>query len=311
MLRRMSNPVPAPDTLRGLARGLLGLLHVLPKNAISRAMGWLASRRLPAPLQRLELALFVRLAGVDASELARPLGEYASLQQFFTRALAPGSRPVEGGDEVLVSPCDGAWGVSGRIEDGTILQVKGRPYRVAELLGGADRAKAFEGGEFATLYLSPRDYHRFHAPAAGRITRLAYRPGDLWPVNAIGLLGVDGVFARNERICAWLEVESAGPAAGAGEIAMVAVGATMVGSVRLAFDALRTNRAGAVPEDRALGAVGPKFARGEEWGHFEFGSTIVLLVPPGLYRLEPKPIGTPLRLGRAIGRRIVPSRQES
>ncbi len=310
MLPRMSNPDPAPDTLRGLARGLLGLLHVLPKNAISRAMGWLASRRLPGPLQRLELALFVRLAGVDVDELARPLGEYASLQQFFTRALAPGARPLEGGEEILVSPCDGAWGMAGRIEGGTILQVKGRPYRVAELLGGEERARAFEGGEYATLYLSPRDYHRFHAPAAGRITRLVYRPGDLWPVNAIGLLGVEGVFARNERLCAWLEVEPGGPAAEAGAIAMVAVGATMVGSVRLAFDALRTNRAGAAPEDRALGALGPKVARGEEWGHFEFGSTIVLLVPPGLYRLEPKPIGTPLRLGRAIGRRIVPPSQE-
>ena len=305
MLPRMSNPNADREKLRGVARALLGLLHVLPKNAISRAMGWLASRRLPAPLQRLELALFVRLAGVDAGELARPLDEFASLQQFFTRELAPGARPLEGDEDVLVSPCDGAWGASGRIEGGTILQVKGRPYRVAELLGSEDRARACEGGEFATLYLSPRDYHRFHTPAAGRMTRLAYRPGDLWPVNAIGLLGVDGVFARNERICAWLDVGSgSGLASEASAIAMVAVGATMVGSVRLAFDGLRTNRAGAAAEDRELGALGPKLARGEEWGHFEFGSTIVLLIPPGLYRLEPKPIGTPLRLGRAIGRRV-------
>lgn len=305
MLPRMSQSNPDRETLRGLARALLGLLHVLPKNAISRAMGWLASRRLPAALQRLELALFVRLAGVDARELSRPLGEFESLQQFFTRELAPGARPLEGGEDVLVSPCDGAWGASGRIEGGTILQVKGRPYRVADLLGSEDRANAYEGGEFATLYLSPRDYHRFHAPAAGRITHLAYRPGDLWPVNAIGLLGVDGIFARNERICAWLEVDSGSAvAAEARAIAMVAVGATMVGSVRLAFDALRTNRPGAAAEDRELGAHAPKLARGEEWGHFEFGSTIVLLIPPGLHRLEPKPIGTPLRLGRAIGRRI-------
>jgi phosphatidylserine decarboxylase len=305
MLPRMSESNHDRDTLRGVARALLGLLHVLPKNAISRAMGWLASRRLPGPLQRLELSLFVRLAGVDARELSRPLAEFASLQQFFTRELAPGVRPLEGGEDVLASPCDGAWGTSGRIEGGTILQVKGRPYRVADLLGSEERARACEGGEFATLYLSPRDYHRFHTPAAGRITRLVYRPGDLWPVNAIGLQGVDGVFARNERICAWLEVGSgSGLSADASAIAMVAVGATMVGSVRLAFDALRTNRAGAAAEDRELGALGPKLARGEEWGHFEFGSTIVLLIPPGLYRLEPKPIGTPLRLGRAIGRRI-------
>jgi phosphatidylserine decarboxylase len=177
--------------------------------------------------------------------------------------------------------------------------VKGRPYRVADLLGSEALARVCEGGQFATLYLSPRDYHRFHTPAAGRITRLVYRPGALWPVNRIGLLGIDGIFARNERIAAWLEVAGEGRG-----LAMVAVGATMVGSVRLAFDALSTNRPGAVAEDRALGALGPKFARGEEWGHFEFGSTIVLLIPPGLYDLDPKPVGTPLRLGQAIGRRI-------
>jgi len=287
------------EALRGPARGILWLLHALPKNAMSRAMGWLASRRLPGPLQRLELALFVRLAGVDASELARPLGEFSSLQQFFTRALAPGARPIEGGEDVLVSPCDGAWGTSGRIERGTLLQVKGRSYRAADLLGSEALARACDGGQFATLYLSPRDYHRFHTPAAGRITRLVYRPGALWPVNAIGLLGIDGLFARNERIAAWLEVVDGGRG-----LAMVAVGATMVGSVRLAFDALRTDCPGALPEDRELGALGPKFARGEEWGHFEFGSTIVLLIPPGLYDLDPKPVGTPLRLGQAIGRRI-------
>lgn len=304
MLRRMTENQVDREELRGLARGLLALLHLLPKNALSRAMGWLASRRLPRSLQRLELELFVRLAGVDTRELARPLEDFDTLQSFFTRALAAGARPLEGGESVLVSPCDGAWGSSGRVEQGTILQVKGRPYRVADLLGSERQASAFEGGEFATLYLSPRDYHRFHTPAAGRITRLVYRPGSLWPVNPIGRLGIDSLFARNERICAWLEV--AGPVDGraGGEIAMVAVGATMVGSVRLAFDALCTNRPSAEAEERELGAMGPKFARGEEWGHFEFGSTIILLIPPGLFRLEPKAMGTPVRLGQAIGHRI-------
>ncbi|MEZ4334544.1 MAG: archaetidylserine decarboxylase [Myxococcota bacterium] len=288
----------------GGVRAAVLLLWLLPKNALSRAMGWLASRRLPAPLQRLELELFVRLAGVDRRELAEPLARYPSLQAFFTRSLPARARPLEGGEGVLVSPCDGAWGRSGRIEDGTLLQVKGRPYRVDELLGDAALAKDFEGGWFATFYLSPRDYHRFHVPAAGRITRLIYRPGALWPVNAIGLQGIDSLFARNERIAALLEVD--GPAAEpvtSRTLALVAVGATMVGSVRLAFDALATNRRGARAVDRALGDASPRFERGAEWGRFEFGSTLVLLVPRGPFALEPRPIGTPLRLGRAIGRR--------
>lgn len=182
--------------------------------------------------------------------------------------------------------------------------MKGRPYRVDALLGDAALAKDFEGGWFATFYLSPRDYHRFHVPAAGRITRLVYRPGALWPVNRIGLHGIDSLFARNERITALLELD--GPIAEpprSRTLALVAVGATMVGSVRLAFDPLATNRPGAHAEDRCLGDSGPWLARGAEWGRFEFGSTIVMLVPPGPLALEPRPQGTPLRLGRAIGRR--------
>jgi len=289
----------AQATLSGVGRVLLGLLYLLPKNAMSRAMGRFASIAWPGPIQRAEIRLFARLAGVDLSEARDDVGDFATLQQFFTRALRPGARPIDGGEDVLVSPCDGAWGAAGRIEGGTLLQLKGRTYRVADLLGHEAWAVDYEGGTYATLYLSPRDYHRFHTPAAGRITRLDYLPGALWPVNAIGLLGIDGLFARNERICA--ELLPDGSAAGPG-LLMIAVGATMVGSVRLAFDELCTNVADATPVTRRLERNPPAFARGEEWGHFEFGSTIVLLAPPGGPRIEPRPVGTPVRLGEAIGR---------
>src|SRR5690606_31741768 len=161
---------------------------------------------------------------------------------FFTRALPAGARPLEGDGNVLVSPCDGAWGASGRIEEGTVCQVKGRPYRIDALLGDAALARDFEGGWYATFYLSPRDYHRFHVPAAGRTPRRLYCPGALWPVNRIGLEGADALFARNERITALLEVD--GPISEppvSRTLALVAVGATMVGSVRLTFDPLATN----------------------------------------------------------------------
>jgi phosphatidylserine decarboxylase len=181
--------------------------------------------------------------------------------------------------------------------------VKGRPYHLADLLGDEKLALRFEGGMYATFYLSPRDYHRFHTPAAGRITRLLYQPGALWPVNAIGLRGIDSLFARNERICALFEVEGLDSSRGA-PLAMIAVGATMVGSVRLAFDDLCTNRPGAIPVDRDLSDRAPRFVRGAEWGRFEFGSTIVLLLPANRFALDARPVGTPLRLGSAIGRRL-------
>jgi phosphatidylserine decarboxylase len=299
-------------------RALWVLLYLLPKNAISRMAGRFALLRLPPILQRAEIRLFARYAGVDLDEAAEPVDAYPSLQEFFTRALRDGARPIEGGPEVLVSPCDGTWGAAGPIDGGTLLQVKGRTYRVRDLLGDVDAADAYEGGYFATFYLSPRDYHRLHMPTAGRIRRLGYIPGGLWPVNSIGLQGIDALFATNERICAYLEPDGAidpgdayevvGATAselGPGAIAMVAVGATMVGSVRLRFDDMTTNRAGAVRETRDLGPDAPHFKRGEEWGHFEFGSTIVMLIPPESFELDLRPAGTALRLGEAIGQRSV------
>ncbi|MBB82795.1 MAG: phosphatidylserine decarboxylase [Deltaproteobacteria bacterium] len=288
-----------PTPLGAFARALLTVLRLLPKNTMSRCMGRFASIAWPGPIQRAEIRLFALLAGVDLAEARDDVGDFATLQQFFTRALIAGARPIEGDDDVLVSPCDGAWGAAGRIEEGTLLQVKGRRYRVADLLGHEAWAAGYDGGCYATLYLSPRDYHRFHTPAAGRITRLDYLPGALWPVNSIGLQGVEGLFARNERICAELTLGSSADSPG---ILMIAVGATMVGSVRLAFDELSTNVPGAAPVTRRLDRNPPVFARGEEWGHFEFGSTIVLLTPKDGPTIDPKPVGTPLRLGEAIGR---------
>jgi len=295
-------PGPDPEPLRGRGRALLLALRLAPKNAMSRSVGWLASRALFPPLQRFEIRLFARLAGVNLAEARDGVEDFATLQEFFTRALVPGARPIEGGEDVLVSPCDGAWGEAGRIRSGTMLQVKGRPYRVAELLGDARLAEAYEGGCYATFYLSPRDYHRFHTPAAGRITRIDYHPGALWPVNDVGLKGVDRLFARNERIAALLEPSEMPEGARVPGVAMVAVGATNVGSVRLTFAEMRTNVAGAPPERRDFGDRAPHFDRGQEWGHFEFGSTIVMLTPPEGPTIDPRPVGSPLRLGEAIGR---------
>jgi phosphatidylserine decarboxylase len=273
----------------------LELLRALPRNALSRAAGRFAALRLPRPLVRAEIAAFARAVGADLSEVRDPLDSFESLQAFFTRALRPGARVIDPAPDSLVAPCDGAWGESGIVQAGQLLQVKGRPYSLAELLASRADAAALEGGAFATFYLAPRNYHRFHAPCDSRIESTRYVPGTLWPVNSIGLGGVDGLFAQNERIAARMRATR-----GESLMYLVAVGATMVGKIRLCFDAPETNVRGARAEERAYPG-GVTLAKGQEWGQFEFGSTLVLVAERGALQLDARPPGSPLRLGERIG----------
>jgi phosphatidylserine decarboxylase len=278
-------------------RFALRALRELPLHTFSRGAGWLAAQRLPPWLQRAEIRLFAALTGADLGEARDPLEHYATLQEFFTRALADGARPLDPAPDALVAPCDGSWGAAGAIEDGTLLQLKGRPYSLAALLGADADARRYDGGRYATFYLAPRDYHRFHAPCELRVARAVYLPGSLWPVNRLGVEGVPGVFAENERICAHF----ARPGSDAEALCIAAVGATLVGKVRVVFDDLAT-QSGGVPVESRYGTSGRKLAKGEEWGRFEFGSTLVLVAAPGALELDVAPPGTPLRLGTRIGR---------
>ena len=283
------------DILRGRMSFALGALRLLPRNWLSRAAGRFAAWRLPGPCVRAEIALFARAFGVDLGEVREPLDSFESLQAFFTRALRDGARPLDPDPAALLSPCDGSWGTAGAIRDGLLLQLKGESYALARLLASEPDARRYEGGQYATLYLSPRDYHRFHAPADVTIERALHVPGTLWPVNRAGLEGVPGLFARNERICAHALAQT-------GPLCLVAIGATLVGKVRLAFDPGLTTQSGRTSTEHRYAGAEPKLTRGAEWGRFEFGSTLVLLLAPGTAALAPAEPGTPVRLGQRIGR---------
>ena len=302
-------PARVPNSPSGAL--LLRALRRLPVHALSRAAGGVASLRLPAALRAPACRAFARAVGADLGEVRDPLDSFTSLQDFFTRALREGARAVDRDPTALVAPCDGAWGESGRIADGTLLQVKGSPYSLAALLGDAAIARSFEGGWFATFYLSPRDYHRFHAPCDGFVTRAVHLPGWLWPVNAIGLAGVPGLFAANERICAFAslperlqQVSRSEPKASEvhhDSLALVAVGATMVGKVHVDFDAeLTTNTRERTSRWRHYDPP-QRLTKGVQWGRFEFGSTLVLAAAADALVLAPRPPGSPLRLGTRIG----------
>lgn len=274
----------------------IALQHLLPQHALSRLAGAVAESRSPW-LRDALIRRFVAAFDVDLSEAARGIGEFASFNDFFTRELQPGARPLADAERFILSPADGAISQLGAITGGRILQAKGRDYSVAGILGGDADAARFEGGRFMTIYLSPRDYHRVHMPAAGRLQASTYLPGDLFSVNQATAAGVERLFARNERLACLFD----GPD---GRFASIMVGAMIVAGIDTVWpNAFHTHARAPVRED--FSADAHDFAAGDEMGRFYLGSTVVLLFEPGRVEWrEGLAAGTPLRMGQAIGKRL-------
>ncbi|WP_418314749.1 archaetidylserine decarboxylase [Piscinibacter sakaiensis] len=270
--------------------------YLLPKLAITRFGRLIADAR-AGRLTTMLIDWFVGHYKVDMSQALEPRTDrYPSFNQFFTRALKPGARPISAAS--LVSPVDGAISQFGRIEADQIFQAKAHRYTTTALVGG-DRALAalFENGHFATLYLSPRDYHRIHMPCDGRLTRMIHVPGDLFSVNPVTARGVPGLFARNERVVCVFD-------GARGPFVVVLVGATIVGSMATVWHGtVNPPRPGHLREwHYGDGHAAPvDLRKGEEMGRFLLGSTVVMLFPAGPLRFDPAwtPAG-PICLGQAM-----------
>jgi len=273
-------------------RFLILLLSALPKHLLSRAAGFLATRPVPVRWRASVYRGYSRFFGAKPEEASLPLDAYPTINAFFTRALRPGLRPIA--PEAIVSPVDGAVGAYGVVEKDSLVQAKGRSYSLATLLGDRALAQRFDGGTYTTLYLSPKDYHRIHVPVDGDITRAMYIPGALWPVNGAAVAHVPDLFAVNERLVVTLERGSGGV------MAIVAVGATMVGMTRLVFDDLHTNARRRVVQDRRYAPALPVHA-GDPLGHFEFGSTVVLVCSRECGTISPLTLGATVQLGQRLG----------
>ena len=272
--------------------------YLLPQRALTEFAGW-AARCTARGWTRRVIPWFIRRYRVDMSEAAvSDPAAYASFNDFFTRALKPGARPLAASP--WICPVDGAVSQCGPIEGEQIFQAKGHHYRTTALLGGdAALAAHFDGGSFATLYLSPRDYHRIHMPCAGRLLRMIHVPGALFSVNPTTARGVPGLFARNERVVCLFETDD-------GPLALVLVGATIVGSIATAWHGVVTPpRSGQLREWRYEGQD-IRLAQGEEMGRFLLGSTVIVLWPRATAALTPdwRP-GRPVRLGEVMATRCV------
>ena len=249
--------------------------HLVPQHLLSRLVGKLAATRV-VWLKNIIIKAFIKHFNVDMREAEQPdPTAYPHFNAFFTRSLAPHARIISPGN-VIVSPADGTISQLGRIENSRIFQAKGHYFSSQELLGGdSELAKEFDEGSFATIYLSPKDYHRVHMPCDGRLRQTIYVPGDLYSVNQTTAERVPRLFARNERLVCIFDTDH-------GPMASVLVGAMIVAGIATVWDGLVTPPQRAVhtthfnppPKDVVLG-------KGEEMGRFLLGSTVVLLFPKG------------------------------
>ncbi len=270
--------------------------HLLPKRALTAFAGAVASSHGGAMTTAL-IRDFIQRYGVNMAEAANPdPAAYASFNDFFTRELKAGARPLAQAD--LVCPVDGAISQFGAIDGERIFQAKGHDYTATALVGGDTALAAhFHGGHFATLYLAPKDYHRIHMPCAGRLLRMIHVPGELFSVNPATARGVPGLFARNERVVCVFDGEH-------GPWVLVLVGATIVGSMATVWHGVvNPPRPGMVREwgylDQRI-----ELAQGAEMGRFLLGSTVVMLFPAGplTFNADWQP-GRALRMGEAMARR--------
>jgi phosphatidylserine decarboxylase len=244
-------------------------LRVLPRARIGQALGRLADHRWSPPLGRAVVGVYSRLYDVRLDDCIER-GGWSSFDAFFTRRLRDGARAVDPDPRVITSPADGRIESMGTIDAHGTFVVKGRPYSVAELVGGEDEARRFLGGSGCVVYLSPRDYHRVHAPVGGVIRRIRSMPGDYFPVNSIGVKHVPNLFVRNRRVA--IEIDSDGNGAGQGRVTVVMVVAMIVGRITTVGIDARDVPLGDHVFDPPL-----RLARGDEIGVFHLGSTAVVL----------------------------------
>lgn len=267
--------------------------YLLPKKALTAYAGWRASREWGVRTTRL-IDGFVTKYGVDMSEAANPdTASYKSFNEFFTRPLRSGARPIAEAD--LVCPVDGAVSQFGEIRVDQIFQAKGHAYSTAALVGGDGALAAlFENGHFATLYLSPKDYHRIHMPCDGRLLRMIHVPGELFSVNPTTARGVPGLFARNERVVCVFESAH-------GPFVLTLVGATIVGSMATVWHGVVNPPRSAKVREWRYQDQQVVLRQGEEMGRFMLGSTVVMLFPKGPFRFNPAwTPARPVRMGEAM-----------
>ncbi|HEX7801912.1 MAG TPA: archaetidylserine decarboxylase [Pseudoxanthomonas sp.] len=274
------------------------LTYLLPHRLMSSLARRLAYSSSPRTKQWL-IDTVTRKFGVDLSEAAQPDPKaYPTFNAFFTRALKAGARVPDPDPRALLMPADGRISQCGPIRDGRIFQAKGQSFTAAELLGDAEAAKPFENGLFATVYLSPKDYHRVHMPWTGTLRETVHVPGRLFSVGTAAVATVPRLFARNERLVCHFDTDF-------GPMASVMVGALLVSGVETVWSGVEIPRYGDAITRKDWRGKGIALERFAEMARFNYGSTVIVLLPPGIAELSPELVAeSPVRLGQVLARRV-------
>jgi phosphatidylserine decarboxylase len=272
--------------------------RLAPKRLLSGMIGWGAERKLPRPLQNTLLRSYAKAYGLDCSEAEHPIEHYLSLQAFFTRRLALAARPIQSDEDAIIAPSDGTICEAGLAIAGKLLEAKGSVFTLQALLADDNLAARLVGGPYLVIYLSPRDYHRVHFPASGKVVAWSHVPGKLFPVGSRSVRRECGLFARNERFITIVE----GPL---GRYAVVMVAAVGVGHITASYDPEVATHDGGF----ANGSIRHKIfdtpitiVRGQELGIFSLGSTTITIFEPGRVELSELVSDAQIKMGSLVGR---------
>jgi len=275
------------------------LQYLLPHRALSRLVYW-ATRWTWRPWKNFLIGQIVTRYKVDMTEAAQPDPfAYQHFNAFFTRKLKPHARREDADPTALISPADGRISQAGRIVDGRIFQAKGQSYTAAELLGDEVAAEPYRNGDFVTIYLSPRDYHRVHMPLGGTLRETVHVPGRIFSVAPFAVEAIPRLFARNERLVCHFDSPH-------GPFVAVMVGAVLVSSVATVWDGLVIPPYASVIGRKWFAGQGITLARFAEMARFNMGSTVILLLPPGMIELDALQPQQTVKLGQRLGRRPLP-----
>lgn len=264
--------------------------YLLPKHLLTRAVGFAAGAKL-GKVTTFMIQQFIKHYGINTKEMSGKIEDYKSFNAFFSRPLVAGARPINPDTNVLTFPVDGKISQFGKIEDKFLFQAKNHYYTTEALLADSKEAQTFKNGDFITIYLSPKDYHRVHLPFAGTLDKMIHVPGDLFSVNPFNAVHIPELFARNERVVCFFNTEI-------GRMAVIFVGATIVRSISTAWAgtiAPNKNKDIAISEYAARNL---NFAKGDEIGKFFMGSTVICLFEKDKIQFtEDMQAGQPTRMG--------------